>query len=194
VRDLLGVFMGTGVGTNAYSIMEQGRIDMILSARPDDRRAVFEEASGITKYKADKKEAIRKLDHTEANLLRLSDIIREVKRQIISLQRQAGKARRYKALQEKLRGLDLFATRERLHALEEQIRTLDTRCASVRERDEALRADIEQVERTAVSIRDELAAMEEEMAQAMDAVATGTESPALVGIMPTILPSAPATA
>ena len=79
--------------------MEQGRIDQILSSRPEDRRAVFEEASGITKFKADKKEAIRKLEHTEANLLRLADVIREVKRQIGSLQRQAGKARRYKELQ-----------------------------------------------------------------------------------------------
>ena len=89
--------MDTGVGRSAYSIMEQGKIDQILSSRPEDRRAIFEEAAGITKFKSQKKEALRKLENTEANLVRLADIIREVKRQIGSLQRQAGKARRYQA-------------------------------------------------------------------------------------------------
>jgi chromosome segregation protein len=97
LKDIQRLFMDTGLGTNSYSVMEQGRIDQILSSRPDDRREVFEEASGISKYKADKKEALRKLEHTEANLLRLSDIIKEVKRQIISLQRQVGKARATRA-------------------------------------------------------------------------------------------------
>ena len=99
---------------DSYSVLEQGKIDQILSSRPEDRRTVFEEASGITKYKADKKEALRKLEHTEANLLRLADVIREVKRQIISLQRQAGKAKRYKELAEEMRTLDLYVTREKL--------------------------------------------------------------------------------
>ena len=79
LKDIQRLFMDTGVGTDSYSVLEQGKIDQILSARPEDRRAVFEEASGITKYKSDKKEALRKLEHTEANLLRLDDVIREVK-------------------------------------------------------------------------------------------------------------------
>ena len=78
-------------------MMEQGKIDLILSSRPEDRRTVFEEAAGITKYRTQKREALRKLEATEANLLRIGDIIKEVKRQIGSLQRQAGKARRYQA-------------------------------------------------------------------------------------------------
>ena len=86
--------------------MEQGKIDSILSSRPEDRRAIFEEAAGITKYKSQKKEALRKLENTEANLVRLADIIREVKRQIGSLQRQAGKARRYQASFEELAELE----------------------------------------------------------------------------------------
>ena len=97
LRDIQHLFMDTGVGRSAYSIMEQGKIDLILSSRPEDRRAIFEEAAGITKFKSQKKEALRKLENTEANLVRLADIIREVKRQIGSLQRQAGKARRYQA-------------------------------------------------------------------------------------------------
>jgi chromosome segregation protein len=118
LKDIQRLFMDTGIGTNSYSLMEQGRIDRILSSRPEDRRAVFEEASGITKYKADKREALRKLEQTEQNLLRLDDIMREVKRQIISLQRQAGKAKRYQELHTRLRALDLFATRERMVELD----------------------------------------------------------------------------
>src|SRR5580658_4946071 len=111
LRDIHTLFMDTGVGRSAYSIMEQGKIDQILSSRPEDRRAIFEEAAGITKYKSQKKEALRKLDHTEANLVRLADIMKEVKRQIGSLQRQAGKARRYKALFDDLRTLDTHFSR-----------------------------------------------------------------------------------
>jgi len=106
LRDIHELFMDTGIGRSAYSIMEQGKIDSILSSRPEDRRAIFEEAAGITKYKAQKKEALRKLEYTEANLLRVQDIIKEVKRQIGSLQRQAAKARRYQGLLEDLRTLD----------------------------------------------------------------------------------------
>jgi len=106
LKDIQQLFMDTGVGRTSYSMMAQGQIDQILSARPEDRRAIFEEAAGITKFKAQKKEALRKLEHTEANLVRLADIIREVKRQIGSLQRQAGKARRYRELHEQLKTLE----------------------------------------------------------------------------------------
>ena len=105
------LLMDTGIGRTAYSIMEQGKIDLILSSRPEDRRAIFEDAAGITKYKAQKKEALRKLEYTDANLVRLADIMKEVKRQIGSLQRQAGKARRYKALFDELRVLDTHFSR-----------------------------------------------------------------------------------
>lgn len=122
LKDVQRLFMDTGIGTASYSFMAQGRIDQILSSRPEDRRTIFEEASGITKYKSDKKEAIRKLEHTEANLIRLSDVIREVKRQIGSLQRQAGKARRYRTMKDELRGLDIFATKSRLTEVDRVIR------------------------------------------------------------------------
>jgi chromosome segregation protein len=106
LKDIHNLFMDTGIGRSAYSIMEQGRTAQLLNSRPEDRRAIFEEAAGITKYKAQKREALRKLEYTESNLLRVSDIIKEVKRQIGSLQRQAGKARRYQSLMEDLRVLD----------------------------------------------------------------------------------------
>ena len=121
LRDIQNLFADTGVARAAYSMMEQGKIDMILSSRPEDRRAVFEEAAGITKYKTQKREALRKLEATEANLLRVGDIIKEVKRQIGSLQRQAGKARRYQALHADLRTLDTHFSRKQLDRFEEQL-------------------------------------------------------------------------
>jgi len=121
LRDIQALFADTGVGRSAYSIMEQGKIDLILSSRPEDRRTVFEEAAGITKYKTQKKEALRKLEATEANLLRIGDIIKEVKRQIGSLQRQAGKARRYQALHADLQVLDTHHSRAQLDKLEAEL-------------------------------------------------------------------------
>src|SRR5256885_15304736 len=102
-------------------MMKQGKIDMILSSRPEDRRAIFEEAAGITKYKSQKKEALRKLEATDANLLRIGDVIKEVKRQIGSLQRQAGKARRYQALHSDLRVLDTHQSKKQLPKLESNL-------------------------------------------------------------------------
>jgi chromosome segregation protein len=121
LRDIQNLFADTGVARSAYSMMEQGKIDLILSSRPEDRRAVFEEAAGITKYKTQKREALRKLEATEANLLRIGDIIKEVKRQIGSLQRQAGKARRYQALHADLRTLDTHFSRKQLDKLENEL-------------------------------------------------------------------------
>jgi chromosome segregation protein len=121
LKDIQSLFADTGIGRTAYSMMEQGKIDLILSSRPEDRRAVFEEAAGITKYRTQKREALRKLEATEANLLRIGDIIKEVKRQIGSLQRQAGKARRYQALLADLRILDTHHSRHQLDQLEAQL-------------------------------------------------------------------------
>ena len=107
LKDISELLMGTGIGTESYSIIEQGKMDLILSSRPEDRRFVFEEASGITKYKSKKKEALRKLEQTEQNLLRINDIILEVKRQISSIERQARKAERYKEDFDKLKDIEM---------------------------------------------------------------------------------------
>ena len=126
LRDIQGLFMDTGIGRSSYSLMAQGQIDQILSAHPEDRRTIFEEAAGINKYKHQKKEALRKLEYTEANLVRITDIIKEVKRQIISLQRQAGKARRYKELFDQLKTLDTRLTRHKYDVLHGEISELET--------------------------------------------------------------------
>ena len=131
LKDIVELFMGTGVGAESYSLIEQGKIDLILSSRPEDRRLVFDEAAGISKYKSQKRETMRKLEDTEANLLRISDIIAEVKRQINSLERQAAKARRYKEVFEKLKeletnvaGYQLMQLKKRLDELNSQLNQL----------------------------------------------------------------------
>ena len=118
LKDIHTLFMDTGIGRSAYSIMEQGKIDLILSSRPEDRRAIFEEAAGITKYKSQRKEALRKLEATEVNLVRLADIIKEVKRQIGSVQRQAAKARRYQGMLEDLRTLETHQAKRQFDELD----------------------------------------------------------------------------
>jgi chromosome segregation protein len=143
LRDIQNLFADTGVARAAYSMMEQGKIDMILSSRPEDRRSVFEEAAGITKYKAQKREALRKLEATEANLLRIGDIIKEVKRQIGSLQRQAGKARRYQALLADLRTLDTHHSREQLESLQADLACSQAEIARVSESEQATRAKVD---------------------------------------------------
>ena len=146
LRDIQALFADTGVGRSAYSIMEQGKIDLILSSRPEDRRTVFEEAAGITKYKTQKKEALRKLEATEANLLRIGDIIKEVKRQIGSLQRQAGKARRYQTLLADLQVLDTHYSRRQLDELESEAERGRTEVARLQEAEQAAHTKIERSE------------------------------------------------
>lgn len=97
LKDILDLILDTGMGSNAYSMMEQGRIDFILSADPEERRFLIEEAAGISKYKVKKEEALRKLERTEQNLLRVRDIVNEVKRNIQYAERQAKRAAQYKA-------------------------------------------------------------------------------------------------
>ena len=121
LKDIQHLLMGTGIGTSSYSVMAQGQIDAILSSKPEDRRAVFEEASGITKFKADRKEALRKIEQTEQNLLREADVLREMKRQIGSLQRQVGKAQKYKELRDELKGLDIYVSKNRIHGYDQEL-------------------------------------------------------------------------
>jgi chromosome segregation protein len=105
LKDIRELFMDTGVGVSAYSIIEQGQIDQLLKASTQDRRVIFEEAAGVSKYKAHKKEALRKLERTEQNLLRLADIVNEVQKQLRSIKLQAGKARNYLEYSERLKEL-----------------------------------------------------------------------------------------
>jgi chromosome segregation protein len=165
LRDIQSLFADTGIARTAYSMMEQGRIDMILSSRPEDRRAVFEEAAGITKYKTQKREALRKLEATEANLLRIGDVIKEVKRQIGSLQRQAGKARRYQALHTDLRVLETHHASKQLAFLERELAASREEIARLVESEKTTRAKIDNGENVLAEERAALDKIDAEIAE-----------------------------
>ena len=106
LKDIYNLFMGSGVGTRTFAIIQQGNIGAIIDAGPDERRLFLEEAAGVTRYKFRKNEALRKVKSTEQNLLRLNDIIAEVNRQMAALHRQAKKAERYRLYQERAKTID----------------------------------------------------------------------------------------
>jgi chromosome segregation protein len=164
LKDVQQLFMGTGMGKTSYSIMAQGNITQILSSKPEDRRLIFEEAAGITKFKSQKKESLRKLEATEQNLLRVADLIREVKRQIGSLQRQAGKARRYKQIQIELQHLDTQLARHQLDILIGEIRDRQAATDNLRNDIETESAAVLRCEDEITELRERLSELEHEIA------------------------------
>ncbi|MFM2297598.1 MAG: chromosome segregation protein [Verrucomicrobiota bacterium] len=161
LKDIHDLFMDTGIGRTAYSIMAQGQIDQILSSKPEERRAVFEEAAGITKYKREKKEAMRKLEYTEANLLRVSDVLAEQERRMNSLRRQVAKARRYQALAIDVKILDTHLSHKKFLELSAELGELKTSIHSL---------DVKETE-----IESQIPGKEELVAEAR-AIARGFES------------------
>ena len=103
LKDIKDLFLGSGAGTDAYSIIEQGRVDVLLQASTKERRTIFEEAAGIGRFRARKTETLRKLERVDANLLRLRDIMEEVEKQLRSVRLQASKAQRYREHTERLK-------------------------------------------------------------------------------------------
>src|SRR3989338_1815825 len=163
LKDILELFMGTGIGAESYSLIEQGKIDLILSSRPEDRRLVFDEAAGISKYKSHKRETIRKLEDTEANLLRINDIIAEVRRQINSLERQAAKARGYKEVFERLKQLETVVSSSQLKRSQEQLVKLTQELCKSESRQASDTQEIERLNNTLSSRRQELTLSEENL-------------------------------
>ncbi|MBQ8722729.1 MAG: AAA family ATPase, partial [Opitutales bacterium] len=155
LKDIQRLFMDTGVGRVSYSFMVQGQIDQILSANPAERRTLFEEAAGITRYKAQRKEALSKLGMVDQNLARITDVIDEISRQIGSLKRQAAKALRYKRTQHRLRHLDLASLAHQFCVRRATITDLEARAGTLREtvadRRNALREREEKLAETKVA-------------------------------------------
>lgn len=132
LKDIQRLFANTGVGRVSYSFMLQGQIDQILSTNPAERRTIFEEAAGITLYKAQRKEALNKLSLVDANLARVTDVIEEVSRQIGSLKRQASKALRYQRIKHRLTHLDLAFSAYRHASLKGSIDVVADRASELR--------------------------------------------------------------
>jgi len=143
LKDIHKLFMDTGVGHSSYSIMAQGQIDQVLSSKPEERRAVFEEAAGITRYKSQRREALGKLALTDQNLARVTDVIGEISRQIGSLRRQAFKAIRYKRLSFRLRHLSLAHGGWQWEKLSAMITALDAEVTRLRAATETQKGRLE---------------------------------------------------
>jgi chromosome segregation protein len=125
LRDVQELFMGMGLGPDSYAIIEQGRIGLILNSKPMDRRAIIEEAAGVTMYKTKKRLAEAKLEASKTNLSRVNDILVEVDKQLASLKRQASKARRYAEMREQMRGLMRTVLASKARELDAEAERLD---------------------------------------------------------------------
>ena len=163
LRDIHELFMDTGIGRSAYSIMAQGQIDQILSSKPEERRAVFEEAAGITKFKKDKKDALRKLEYTEANLLRTGDVIAEQERRMNSLKRQVSKARRYKELSSSVRILDTHLSHKNWTEFKASESELETNLKSLENEVDCLELELPAFEQSVSEARDASQELESEL-------------------------------
>jgi len=146
LRDIQELFMGTGLGPESYALIEQGRIGQILSSRPTDRRAILEEAAGITKYKTKKRLAEARLEDAKLNLARVNDIFDEVTRQMNSLKRQASKAERYARLREEMRAKLRLVLASKFTAVEQESAELDSQLNALAEELQHRTAEVQQLE------------------------------------------------
>ncbi len=166
LKDITDLFLGTGVGTKAYSIVEQGKIGLIVSAKPEDRRMLIEEAAGITKFKSRKKLAERKMEQTEQNLLRVGDIVAEIDRNLGTLKRQAAKAERYVSYRSELEELQLYEATHRYLEHSGWVRRESTEIARVSAESDEMRTRLERDEAEFEALRAAGTEVEDRLEQA----------------------------
>jgi chromosome segregation protein len=154
LKDIRGVFSGTGAATEAYSVIEQGRVDALLTASGRDRRAVFEEAAGITRFRARRSEALRRLERAEQNRQRLADIVGEVSARLESVRNQAARARRWRTMTERLKTLRVVAATRDLAGVDATVAAVDAALA-------ADRAALAEAEAAVAAAAGQLAALDE---------------------------------
>ncbi len=183
LKDVRSVLLDTRAGTKGHTVIAQGQIDQILNASPQDRRELIEETAGIVRYKKQKAEALRKLEVTQQNLLRVRDIIAEVKKQLNSLERQARQARSYQTLQQEARSIevrlltdDYRALRKAIQGIERELEALTGQESEQAAEQGRLNAELERIKLAITAAneaigqrRDELAKIEQQQAQALTA-------------------------
>jgi chromosome segregation protein len=169
LRDVHELLMDTGLGAKAYAIIEQGKIGLILSTRPTDRRQLIEEAAGVTKYKSRRRAAELKLEAAQQNLTRIDDIVFEVEKQRGTLKRQAGKARRYQKLRDELRRWEKVLFARRYRQLAETIDSARARLGDARERESVAAAHVAEGESDLGRLRIELVEAEARATESREA-------------------------
>ena len=182
LKDIKNLFRGTGIGTDAYSLIEQGKVDRLLQANAKDRRAIFEEAAGISRFKAKKIEAERRLGRVEANLVRLADIVEEVGSRYRRVKSQATKAVKYKEYTERLQQLRTFvgmkdwrAFSEKLENNTREVETHQKRCAELRDSIEERETELKSLESQLDKLSNDLQTQQEAAANQREKIAQ-TES------------------
>lgn len=170
LKDIHNLFLDTGVGQVSYSFMLQGQIDQVLSSNPSERRAIFEEASGISKYKSQRREALNKLGHVDSNLSRVTDVMEEVARQTGSLKRQASKALRYQRIHQRLSRLDLALNGFRFREVQEEAGVNRRKIEVLGERREGLSQELEAAEASLTEKRNAALDLRKRLEEAQKAV------------------------
>jgi chromosome segregation protein len=148
LRDITELFLGTGVGTKAYAIIEQGRVEQLVNAKPEELRSFIEEAAGTTRYRSRKVSAERKMARTKENLLRVQDVLHEQQRQMASLERQAKRAEEYHRLKGELRDLDLRITAAQRRSVAASLEAAHASLAELRGSEAGLHAELQRVHET----------------------------------------------
>lgn len=165
LKDVRELFMDTGIGVSAYSIIEQGKVDVLLQANPQERRVIFDEAAGISRYKARKREAERKLDRVEQNLLRVEDIVEELEKRLRSIKYQAGKARNFQEYDRQLREKRATFSLAEYHRLTRRSAELDEAVTGLSDEATALRTAISTAEARSSSLDADVLKLEAELHQ-----------------------------
>ncbi|UCD86497.1 MAG: chromosome segregation protein SMC [Desulfobacterales bacterium] len=165
LKDIQNLLMGSGVGSRTYAVIEQGRITNLIDAGPEERRFFVEEAAGTTRYKSRKNEALRKIERTQQNLLRINDVIVEVKRQMNSLKRQVKKAERYKAYQEQIQHLEVGLARFHYKAVCAEMREAEALLESLKDTDLKHGSELAKLDAAIEEIKQERAAKHKEISE-----------------------------
>ncbi len=176
LRDIRDLLAGTGLATQAYSVIEQGKIDQLLQATPLERRVVFEEAAGISRFKSRKLEAQRRLERLEQNLLRLNDIVEEVESRLRVVRSQAGKAQRYQRYADRLKELRTHLARMDWHRLNQELARLEEERSHLARDQETLAQDAEQLERRLEEIESQESHLAQQLADLQSQLAAGREA------------------
>ncbi|MGE0684619.1 MAG: chromosome segregation SMC family protein, partial [Candidatus Binatia bacterium] len=145
LRDIVEFFLGTGAGTKAYSMVEQGRVDHLINAKPEEIRLLVEEAAGVSLFRSRRIAAERKLERTQENLSRVADLLRELERQLGSLRRQAKKAEQYRTLQDEVKTVDLTLLCQTHRTLAEELQALTAQREGLFERETQLAQEEQQI-------------------------------------------------
>ncbi len=170
LRDITDLLAGTGVGTKGYSIIEQGQVGKIVSSKPEDRRSIIDEAAGITRFKAQKAAAARKIEATRQNLLRVRDVVAELEDRLGTLRRQAQKAERYKKYRSELRDLELWQAAQRLLELHAMRGVLEARRGHLGQQIDDVRASLSARDAQIAGLRLSLTEIEQELSERQEKV------------------------